>query len=212
MATYDLEEQERLDALKDWWRQNGKLVYAGVAAFAIVFAGVKGWQTYQAKRADEMAEAFIQFEKTAEAKDAKKTNEAAQKIVEQFPDSAFAAQAALAAARQSFDANDLESAKTRLQWVIAKSKSQQFQSIARLRLASLFLDQKKYDDALKLLDDNKDPAFFALTSDLKGDIYAAQGKVAEARASYKSAIEKTEVNSPVKQLIQIKLDSLGEGK
>ena len=31
MAAFDLEEQERLDALKDWWKENGLVVYVAAA-------------------------------------------------------------------------------------------------------------------------------------------------------------------------------------
>ena len=47
---------------------------------------------------------------------------------------------------------------------------------------------------------------------LRGDIYVAKGSPAEARAQYQSALEKTEVGSPYRNLIQIKIDSLGQVK
>ena len=31
MAAFDLEEQERVDALKDWWNENKIFVYVGFA-------------------------------------------------------------------------------------------------------------------------------------------------------------------------------------
>ncbi|MES2353470.1 MAG: tetratricopeptide repeat protein [Pseudomonadota bacterium] len=212
MTAFDLEEQERVDALKDWWKQNGTYVYIGLAAIIIAIFSVTGWREYQTTHADQAAEMFAQFQKAAESHDPKKTQEAADKITNQFPDSAYAAQAVLAAAQQSVDGNDTASAQASLKWVVDKSKSTQLQSIARLRLAALLLDQKKYDDALKLLDDNKDAAFIFLTADLKGDINAAQGKIAEARANYKLAVEKAPAGSPAKQLTQVKLDMLSEGK
>ncbi|HVK54302.1 MAG TPA: tetratricopeptide repeat protein [Burkholderiales bacterium] len=212
MATFDLEEQEQLDALKDWWKHNSVYVFTAVAAIIIAASGVAGWRHYQANQAEEVAKTFAQFEKTAEAKDAKKTREAAVNMMEKFSGSPYAAQAALTAAQQSFDANDLDAAQASLKLVVDKAKSPQLQSVARLRLGAILLDQKKYDEALKLLDDNKDPAFLSLTADLKGDIYAVQGKVAEAQASYNLAIEKAQDDAVTKQLAQIKLDALGSGK
>ncbi len=212
MAAFDLEEQERVDALKDWWKQNRLFVYVALAAFVIAVGGVQGWRYYKAARADQAAESFAQFETTAEARDVKKTGAAARKLMEQYPDSPYATQAALTAARQSFEAGDRDAAQADLRWAVDKAKSAQMQNIARLRLAAVLLDQKKYDEALKLLDDNKDPAFLSLTADMKGDLYAAQGKLAEARSSYTLAIEKALVNSPSRQLMQIKLDMLGDAK
>lgn len=212
MAVFDLEEQERVDALRDWWKQNGLFVYIGLAAFIIAIASVQGWRYYRASQADQVAESYVQFEKTVDAKDAKKTRAAALAVMQQYPDSPYAARAALTAAQQSFEAKDMEGAQSSLRWVVDNSKSPQLKSVARLRLAAVLLDQKKYDEALKLLDDNKDPAFLPLTADLKGDIFAAQGKIAEARSSYQLAIEKTPANAQSRQLTQIKLDTLGGGK
>ena len=212
MAAFDLEEQERVDALKDWWQQNRIFVYVALAAFIIAVGGVQGWRYYKANRANQVAEAFAQFETIANAKDGKKTRDAALQIMQQHPDSPYATQAALTAARQSFEGNDIDGAQASLRWVLGNSRSSQMQDIARLRLAAVLLDQKKYDEALKLLDDNKDPAFLALTADIKGDIYAAHGKLAEARSSYKLAMEKALPNSPSAQVTQIKLDMLGEAQ
>jgi len=211
MAAFDLEEQERLDALKDWWQENSTYVYTGFAAFVIAVAGLQGWRYYKAERASEVAIAFADFEKTVQAGDAKKTIAAAGKLQSEHAESPYAAQAALTAANVAYDTKDDAAAQANLKWVVEKSPLPQLQSIARLRLAAILLDQKKFDEALKLLDGNKDVAFTSLTADMKGDIYAAQGKTDEARASYKLAFDKGSP-SAARQLIQLKLNALGAEK
>jgi len=211
MAAFDLEEQERLDALKDWWKANGLVVYAALAVLIITIAGVKGWRYYHDTRADAAAEMFADLDNNALA-DAKKRRDGATQLMDKYPESPYAARAALAEAQVDFDAKDTASAQRNLRWVIENSRLSQFQSIARLRLAAVLLDAKKYDEALKLLDDNKDSAFLALTADLRGDIFAAQSKSAEARAAYKLALEKLPASSPLRQVVQIKLDALGDGQ
>lgn len=212
MAAFDLEEQERLDALKDWWKENGPFVYLALAVLIITVAGVKGWRYYHDTRADAAAEMFAELENKTTPADAKKFHEGAAQLMDKYPESPYAARAALAAAQVDFDAKDSDSAQKNLRWVIDNSRLSQFQSIGRLRLAAVLLDAKKYDEALKLLDDNKDSAFLPLTADLRGDIFAAQTKSAEARAAYKLALEKLPANSPLRQVIQIKLDALGDGQ
>jgi predicted negative regulator of RcsB-dependent stress response len=81
--------------------------------------------------------------------------------------------------------------------------------IARMRLAAVLLDEKKYDEALQALDGNKDESFVPLASDLRGDVMLAQGRIDEARASYKAAVEKSDARNPVKNIAQTKLDALG---
>ena len=78
-----------------------------------------------------------------------------------------------------------------------------------MRLAAVLMDQKKYDEALRVLDANSDAAFAAMAADLRGDIMLAQGRMDEARSAYKMAVEKAGQRNPVKGIAETKLDALG---
>jgi predicted negative regulator of RcsB-dependent stress response len=116
----------------------------------------------------------------------------------------------MVAAKQSFDAGDLKTAKTQLIWVAENGKNE-VRDLARLRLAAVQLDEQAYDEALKQLEAAHAAAFDARFLELKGDVLTAQGKKAEARTAYKSALEKmADKPSASRELLQQKLDSLGE--
>ena len=212
MAAYDLEEQERIDALKDWWDNWGNWVYAGLAAFVLGIAGVQGWRYYEAKQNTDAEVLFKSVEKTAQevaaSKDSKKLSEAATAMADAFPRTFQATDAKLLAAKAAFDAGDLTSAKTHLQWVIDNGRDT-YKPIARIRMAAVLLDDKKYDEALKLLDQVKDEGYVSMVADLRGDVLAIQGKKDEARAAYQIAVEKAADRSPMKALSQAKLDAFG---
>lgn len=212
MAAYDLEEQEKLDAIKDWWKENGKIVIASILAGLLAFGAVKGWRAYQRNLGESAAVLFDNVEKAGKENDAKKVAVAADALKTQYPASAYAARAALVAAKASFDAKDADAATTQLKWVAEKSSDAAFRNLARLRLAGVLLDQKKYDDALKLLDEIKDEASVARVQDLRGDILAAQAKLPEARAAYRAALAKEDARSPTRQITQMKLDVIGDDK
>jgi hypothetical protein len=72
-----------------------------------------------------------------------------------------------------------------------QAKDDETAALARLRLAGIRLDEKKYDEALALLEAKHAEAFVPLYADLRGDILAAQGKPAEARAATNFALEKS---------------------
>src|SRR6185295_14381182 len=103
MAAYDLEEQERIDALKDWWDRWGNWVYAGVAAFVLGVAGVEGWRMYQNKQNIDAEVLYKSVEKTAQevaaTKDSKKLTEAANAMADAFPSTFQATDAKLLAAK-----------------------------------------------------------------------------------------------------------------
>ena len=84
--------------------------------------------------------------------------------------------------------------------------------VARMRLAAVSLDEKKYDEALKALDAIKDEAFAAAVADLRGDVMLAQNRVDEARAAYKVAMDKASTRNPLKGLAEAKYAALGGGK
>lgn len=212
MAAYDLEEQERIDALKDWWDKWGKLVYAIVIAFFLGLIGTNGWRYYQSSQQADAEVLFKSVEKTAQevaaSKETRKLTEAANAMADKFPATFQATDAQLLAAKAAFDANDLASAKAHLQWVADKGR-EAYKPLANIRLASVMLDDKKYDDALKVLDRVKDEGFAAMVADLRGDIFAVQGKKDDARAAYQVAVEKAGERSPLRALSQAKLDAYG---
>jgi predicted negative regulator of RcsB-dependent stress response len=205
-GSYDFEEQERIAAIQHWWEDNAKFVYTAVAAFVLSVAGWKGWQYWSAT---QTAEAQAMAAQLATAKsDAKKAGDIAQAVIDRHPRSFFASEAALVAAQAAFDAGDLAGAQARLEWVLNKGR-EEHRSLARIRLAAVMLDMKKHAEALELLDGSKDEAWAAVAADLKGDVLFAQGRLDEARAAYKLAIDKSEPRSPLRSLTELKLGALG---
>ena len=212
MAAYDLEEQERIDALKDWWAKWGMWIYAAIGAFLIGILAVQGWRYYQRSQGEQAEVLFKSVQKTAQegavAKDSKKLSDAASAIAEKFPNTFYASEAQLMAAKATFEAHDFASAKKHLQWVVEKGPAVH-SNLARIRLASVLLEEKKFDEALKTLDQVKDEAYASTAADLRGDVFASQGRRDEARAAYQIAVEKAGDRSPMKALSQAKLDAAG---
>ena len=212
MAVYDLEEQEQIDEIKAWWKQYGNLVLLVAIAALLTVAGLRGWSYYQTKQGLEAGELYVQLQGAMGANDAKKAQDIAAVITDRYKRTGYAAFAALAAAKIAADTGDLATAKSRLQWVIDNARDDETKDIARLRLAAVLMDEKNYDEALKLLDAKHIETFTALYADLKGDALAAQGKTEEARAAYQTALDKSDSKSGYRALVQVKLDALGAAK
>jgi predicted negative regulator of RcsB-dependent stress response len=211
MAVYDLEEQEKLDELKAWWKHWGNAIIAAVSVFVIVFSGIQWWRSHQRATAGEASVLYSSVTKLATEGDPKKVAAATKTLTDKYAASAYASRAALVAAKTAFDKGDLPGARTQLEWVVANAKEEEVKAIARLRLAAVLGDEKNFDGALRLLDANTNPGFEAATAAMRGDILFAQGKLADAKNAYSMAIAKTEPQGD-KQLLQLKLDSLGVSK
>ena len=206
---YDLEEQEQLDALKAWWRQNGRLLIVAAVAAIVAAGAVSGWRYYQQTQAQRASQLYATLEKAVRSNDVKQVKELAAQLIDKYGASAYGPMAALAAAKVDFEAGDLNSAAARLQWASEQAREEETRAIARLRLAAVRLDEKKYDEALKLLEQKHPESFTGMYADLRGDILVAQGKAAEAKAAYKLALEKLPQQSNYRLLVQLKLDGLG---
>ena len=206
---YDLEEQEQLDAIKDWWKEHGNAVLLGVAVFVTVIGGMQGWRYYQNRQTVAAAALYDELRAAMDGRDDKKVRGLAGQLMEQYPRTAYASRAALTAAGTNADSGDLKSAKAQAQWALDHGTSEEVKDVARLRLAGLLLDEKNYGDALKLLESKHGPAFDGLYGDMKGDVLAASGKKAEARAAYQAALEKLDAGAGYRNVVQMKLNALG---
>ena len=208
MAAYDLDEQEKLGDLKAWWARFGNYVTTGVAVVALLVAANQGWKYYTGKQAAEASTLYFALSDAAGKNETAKVKDAVAQLIEKFPGTGYAPRGALLAAKVAFDAGDLATAKTNLDWAIANTKEPELASIARLRLAAVLLDQKQFDAAIAALDAKHSEAFEGLFLDMKGDIFNIQGKAADAKTAYEAAIAKLDPKGSQKQYTQVKLDAV----
>lgn len=212
MATQnlDLEEQEQLATLKGWWHDHGNLVLGLVAAVALAVAAWQGWYWYQRQQGLQASALYEVLAKGTRSGDAKAVRDAGGALTENFSRTLYASMGALATARFFADRGDAKSARAQLQWVIERSPSEDLRDIARLRLAALLLDEKAYDEALKLLEAKPAEAYAAQYAAARGDVLQAKGQTAEAKAAYRMALEKAEAkNEDFRAGVQLRLDALG---
>jgi predicted negative regulator of RcsB-dependent stress response len=208
---YDHAEQEQIDALKSWWNQYGGLVTWFLIAVLSVFIAWKAWGIYQAKQAGQASILFEEVQKAIQEKNQANVLRAVTDVQEKYSGTDYAQMATMLAAKNAFELNDLTAAKKLLMWVQEQGKTVEFKSLAKIRLAGILLDEKSYDEALKLLAGDFPSEFAGSVADRKGDILVAQNKIDEARAAYKTALEKGTVNNPDRQFIQLKLDGISGG-
>jgi predicted negative regulator of RcsB-dependent stress response len=206
---FDLEEQEQIAELKQFWKQYGTLIVTLVVAALVAFAGMQGWRYYKHSQSEQASSLFTKFGEAVRKNDVKEIRALGKQVMDGFGSTAYGPTASLLLAKTNYENGDPAGAAEQLQWAIDKAKDAETAEVARLRLASIRLDEKKYDEALKLLDTKHSVAMETLYADLRGDVMVAQGKTAEARAAYKTAIEKSLPNSSYRSVVQIKLDALG---
>ena len=217
MAAFDLEEQEQISQIKGWWEQYGTVVTAIAVVAALASVGWQGWNWYRGKQVAEASALYGVVQQAAAERNAQKAREAAGTIIEKYSGTPYADLAALMSAKVQSDVGDLKNARVPLAWAAEKANDPALRSLARLRLASVLLDEKAYDEALAQVQAPVDADMAARFADLKGDILVAKGKPEEARAAYKEAVDalagatKSEA-SALREIAQAKLDAVGSVK
>jgi predicted negative regulator of RcsB-dependent stress response len=211
MATQlDLQEQEQIDELKAFWKQYGNLITWTLIIALGAYSAWMGWNWWQRDQAVKASAMYEELDRAVQAGDAKRAGGIFNDLKERYPRTLYAPQGGLVAAKVQADKGDAAAARASLAWVAEQGRDPGLQALARIRLAGLLLDEKQYDEALKQLDAAKDTAeFAALAADRRGDVLAAQGKTAEAKAAYQAAWAALPATVEYRQLVEAKLIALG---
>ena len=210
MATHlDLEEQEQLDQLKHFWNTYGTLITTVVVVLALAFASWNGWQYFQRSKAAGAAALYDEMQRGVEAGDTARVERALADMKSKFAGTAYAQQGGLLAARVLHEKGNAEASRAALAWVAEHGEDAGYQAVARLRLASVLLEAKSYDEALKQLSGSMPKEFEALAADRRGDIYMTQGKREEAKTEYRKAWTAFPPGNEYRRLVEIKLNAVG---
>ncbi len=205
----DLDEQEQLDQLKHFWRQYGNLITWVLILVLGAFAAWNGYQYWQRSQAAQASAMFDEVERSVASSDVAKIERALSDMNAKFGSSVYAQQAGLLAAKTFFEKGNTEAAKKALASVAEKSSDEGYQAIAKLRLASVLIEGKNFEEALKLLGGTFPKDFEPLAADRRGDVLALQGKPLEAKLEYIKAYKGLDERVGYRRLIEVKLNALG---
>lgn len=205
MADYETDD-EKVEAIKKWWKENGASVVAGLAIGLTAVFGWRFWVDHRESVSQQASTAFEQLMVTAEGDDTASALAQAQAIRDGFGSTAYASLADLMEARVKLKAGDPPGAVAALERVMTQAPDPALSRIAALRLARVLLDQGDLDRALSIAAKYADSGSFGGDfAAIQGDIAASQGRYADARQAYERAMA---AGASLSQLIQLKLDNL----
>ena len=205
----DLEEQEQLDQIKHFWKQYGNLITWLLIVVLGAFASWNFYQYWQKNQSSQAAAMYDEVERTVKLAEPAKVDRVFADMKEKFSSTSYAQQAGLLVAKHYYSLGQLDPAKAALTWVAEQTSEPGFQAVARLRLASLWMESKNYDEALKPLNADFPTSYRAMVSDRKGDLLQLQGKKPEAIAEYEKAYKLFDEKIEFRRLVEVKLNALG---
>ena len=185
-------DEEQIEQLKRWWRENGK---STVAYITIAIVAVFGWQGWQKQHQADMDAASAIYQNlltvsqdTVTSEQHATANHLADTLKKDFSNTTYAQFAALYKAKFAVNNNDLVAAEQELRWVLDQEVTPELAAQTRLRLARVLSGQEKYDEALVQLQYDAN-GLAPLFEEERGDIYLVKGDTAGASAAYEKARE-----------------------
>ncbi len=194
-------EEEQVEQIKQWIKENGMQIVIGVA---IGLSAIWGWDYYQDYQSKQAIKARMSYLLTVSNAN---NTEALADLQTNHANSAYAQQGALVAAKHALDADNAQSALDYL-LPLLNAENKFIAHIARLRLSRVYLEMGNYDQALSVIDQVQTSAFSGLYDNIKGDIYLTQKNITLAKEYYQLALAQLPSDSRLKTQIQIKLDDL----
>lgn len=210
-----LGEENQLDNLKSFAKKYGNAIVSGILIALIAFFG---WQWWNKKNLAEEQTNTARVQQLMDEANVAEGNPnvyqqlvaTADKIVKEAPDSAQAIQTQIVMAKIAFDKEDYVAAEKALKRVEnSKVDDAGLVQIVKLRLGYAQFAQKKYDEALKSLSEVNLPSYKAIAEEARGDVYFAKNDIPNAKKAYMSAWNDLVEHKQEREILQIKLQSIG---
>jgi len=203
-----LTDEQQADRAKQWLRENGVFIAAGIV---LGLGGLFGWQQWQEYKVRVAGEASVVWEQMRSAIAGDRFNEVTERLElleTEYAGTPYLDQARLALARMHMDRNSPDEALDQLKMLAGSGKDAQLRHLAELRMAQIYLYQSDYDAALAIIGESPSAAFAGFYHDLRGDIYFSQGKLEMAAGEYQRALDLDSSGYIDRAFVQIKLDDV----
>lgn len=207
MAEYELNDHDRAELVKGFFKRFGYWIIAAIIIFAVGLGFSTYWQNHASTRAQAASNAY-QALLTSMQNGAKPNviEAAATQISDDYADTIYGTLAELNLAQLAISQNNLDGAAGFLQKALKQNSDDKLAPIIRLRLARVLLAQNNPKAVLSTLKDIPD-GYAAAYGMLKGDAYVQLNDTAAAKENYQAALSK--VNNPLlNQLLTERLNNL----
>ncbi|MCB1856966.1 MAG: tetratricopeptide repeat protein [Gammaproteobacteria bacterium] len=205
MVNPNLSEEEQVEALKKWWKENGKSVVGGVVLGLGAVFGWKYWVEYNESISNQASLEFEQMNQFMQRGETERASAQAEMLMKEHAGTTYAVFAALSLAKASLEQGDGPAAVAQLKWALENASDNSLKQIARIRLVRILLSEGQLDAAAAQVAAAGDDGYRGEFAELRGDIAGARGDIQAAKAAYQEALD-NQVGNPV--LVQMKMDDL----
>ena len=207
MDVYNTED-EQVEALKKWLKDNGKSAIFGIVlGFSAIF-GWRAWQSHEVEQAETASEIYQSTLVAMNQDNQQQAIDSASSLINDYGNTGYAVLARLLMAYIETQKSNYSAAEEHLTLALDATDNETLKHEINLRLARVYTENKKFDLALNILNEGESGNFSTQYNELKGDIYVLQGNNNDAKLAYQQAITESESAALDTGLLNIKLNSV----
>lgn len=208
MAFEAYDDYEQNERVQKWLRENGVPVVVGLVIGLVAIFGWQQWRAHQGRDQAAAAQLYQQVQVAAASGNSAVATQNTDKLMKDYPKSAYAVFAASDRAVQDVQAKQLDKAQVSLQWASDHAQEKPLKSLIQLRMARVELAQNNAAKALTTLEAIPKDSFQGLALELRGDALVKLGRSEDARKAYETALSTLSETAPQRGALQMKLDDL----
>ena len=205
MLDTNLSDDEKAEALKRWWSENGKSLIGGIVLGLALIFGYRGWNEHQANQAIHASAEYERLQSTIQRGDLVAAEKQLEIINKEYSNTNYDFFASLDLAKTYVNEGDFNAAKSQLENAVANVSDLGLKQLAESRLARVLLALDEVDAAQEIVNNAKKGAFAGEFAHIEADIHRSKGNVDEAKTAYRKALDN---NASNKAFIEMKFNEV----
>jgi len=198
-------EDEQIELLKKWWNNYGDLLLSAILVLVVGITGYRWYNVHKQKVAMAASISFTKLQQQLALNDETAVEAEINTLTSNYPKTPYATAAQLLTAKRLVEKNKLNDALAVLGQVESEAKNELWRDLARMRMAQIYLAQKKSEQAIAQLDNISGNHFAPMKHMLRGDVFFATKKYVEAKEEYQTALGLAAGSLQLSGLIKMKL-------
>lgn len=182
-----LTDEEKAEAIKKWWVDNGTAVIGGLVLGVAGLFGWNWWTDRQDARAEAASELYSMALAQVSAGQDTRASALASDLTEKGRGTPYAAMGWALVADIAVRQQETERAIHALEQARTTTRDRGYRQVLSLRLARHLVAAERLDEAETLLGEVTGDAFAGLRAEVRGDIARARGDAKRARELYLEA-------------------------
>ena len=208
----EVTQQHQLALIKRWFKKNGFKITTAVVTVAIVVIAWSWWQNSQRDFQEQASATFIALQQAIKNNDVDQVNALNNRLNLEFSETPYALSGRFISSKFFYDNGSIMSAIDELHALLSTEPEDIIRQIATNRLARLYLENKQPDKTLQVVAEQLSYSmgqsalshFYIIQS----DAYLQQNQPVVARQSLELAKKNLHSESPLAQVIELKLNNL----